>query len=367
MQVNLNKSIVLGVDTRDLRIAQTGARTYLTELIHAWQQMPGVQLVLLDNARGVYRGKNKGLKLLEHLRFFWWKQVQLPLLARRKGVTHLFCSDFFVPYFKMGLKTIAVLHDAFFWESPAHYHPLWLKLFHLIGVPAAKKANLLIVPTETAKNSILAHENFDANKMKVVWEAAKSFHQPNIGPRPFESPYFLHVGVLEKRKNIVRLVEAFAQLHKAYPNYKLVLVGNTPVKLQLNDAPAIEQAIVTFGLQDAVVRLGYLEADALATIYSHAFAYCLPSLNEGFGLPVLEAFHFKLPLICANTSALPEVAGDAALFVDPYNTVSISSAMLQLVESPNLQAELVEKGQARQLHFSWQKAAQEIHDLIQGC
>ena len=64
MQVNLNKSIVLGVDTRDLRIAQTGARTYLTELIHAWQQMPGVQLVLLDNARGVYRGKNKGLKLL---------------------------------------------------------------------------------------------------------------------------------------------------------------------------------------------------------------------------------------------------------------------------------------------------------------
>ena len=179
--------------------------------------------------------------------------------------------------------------------------------------------------------------------------------------------YFLHVGVLEKRKNIVLLVEAFAQLHKAYPNYKLVLVGNTPVKLQLNDAPAIEQAIVAFGLQDAVVRLGYLEADALATIYSHAFAYCLPSLNEGFGLPVLEAFHFKLPLICANTSALPEVAGDAALFVDPYNSNSIAAAMIDLVESPSLVNQLVEKGQARQLHFSWQKAAQEIHDLMQGC
>jgi glycosyltransferase involved in cell wall biosynthesis len=367
MQVNLNKSIVLGVDTRDLRIAQTGARTYLTELIHAWLQMPGVKLVLLDNARGVYRGKNKGLKLLEHLRFFWWKQVQLPLLARRKGVTHLFCSDFFVPYFKMGLKTIAVLHDAFFWESPAHYHTIWLKLFHLLGVPAAKKANLLIVPTETAKNSILAYENFDVNKMKVVWEAAKSFHQTKIGPRPFEAPYFLHVGVLEKRKNIVRLVEAFAQLHTAYPNYKLVLVGNTPVKLQLNDAPAIEKAIAAFGLQDAVVCLGYLEADPLATIYSHAFAYCLPSLNEGFGLPVLEAFHFKLPLICANTSALPEVAGDAALFMDPYNANSIAAAMTALVESPSLVNQLVEKGQARQLHFSWQKAAQEIHDLMQGC
>jgi glycosyltransferase involved in cell wall biosynthesis len=364
---NSNKSIVLGVDTRDLRIAQTGARTYLTELIYAWQQTPEVKLVLLDNARGVYRGKHKGLKALEHLRFFWWKQVQLPLLARRKGVTHLFCSDFFVPYCKMGLQTIAVLHDAFFWESPAHYHPLWLKLFHLVGVPAAKKADVLIVPTQHAKKSILANASFDPNKMKVVLEAAKSFPNPTIGPRPFAAPYFLHVGVLEKRKNLARLVEAFAQLHKVHPTYKLVLVGNTPVKLQLNDAPAIEQAIAAHGLQEAVVRLGYLEADALATIYSHAFAYCLPSLNEGFGLPVLEAFHFKLPLICANATALPEVAGDAALFFDPYDTASIASAMLQLVDNPALVQQLIEKGQSRQLHFSWHKAAQEIHELMQGC
>jgi glycosyltransferase involved in cell wall biosynthesis len=367
MQDNLNKPIVLGVDTRDIRIAQTGARTYLTELVHAWEQQLNVQLVLLDNARSVYRGKNKALKLIEHLRFFWWKQIQLPLLARRKGVTHLFCSDFFLPYFKIGLKTIAVLHDAFFWESPEHYHPLWLQLFHCIGVPAAKKANLLIVPTEHAKKSILKQENFEANKMKVVLEAAKSFHHPKIGPRPIVAPYFLHVGVLEKRKNLVRLITAFAQLHAKYPNYKLVLVGNTPVKSLLNDAPAIEKAIVSHGLEEAVVLLGYLETDALATVYTHAFAYCLPSLNEGFGLPILEAFHFNLPLICANTSALPEVAGDAALFVDPYDTVSISSAMLQLVENPHLLAELVQKGQARQLRFSWPKAAQEIHELMKGC
>lgn len=364
---NLNKPFVLGVDTRDLRIAQTGARTYLTELIHAWEQMPEVQLVLLDNARAVYRGKNKALKLFEHIRFFWWKQVELPLLARRKGVTHLFCSDFFVPYCKMGLKTCAVLHDAFFWESPEHYHPIWLQLFHWVGVPAAKKADLLIVPTEVAKTSILAHEDFDAHTMKVVWEAAKSFHHPQIGPRSFDTPYFLHVGVLEKRKNLVRLVEAFAQLHAVYPEYKLVLVGNTPVKSQLNDAPSINQAIVANGLQNAVVRLGYLEPDALATVYTHAFGYVLPSLNEGFGLPVLEAFHFKLPLICAYTSALPEVAGDAALFVDPYSTTSISAAMLQLVENPKLAADLIAKGQLRQLHFSWHKAAQEIHESLLQC
>lgn len=367
MQANSNKSIVLGVDTRDLRIAQTGARTYLTELIKAWKALPHVQLVLLDNELGVYRGNNKALKLLEHLRFFWWKQVQLPVLASRKGVTHLFCSDFFVPYFKNGLKTIAVLHDAFFWQSPEHYHPIWLQLFHWMGVPAAKKADLLIVPTENAKQSILAHENFDPHTMKVVWEAAKSFHQPLIGPRPIPEPYFLHVGVLEKRKNIPRLIQAFAQVHAVHPNYKLVLVGNTPVKKQLNDAPAIHASIAALGLQDAVIQLGYLEADALATIYTHAFAYALPSLNEGFGLPVLEAFHFKLPLICANASALPEVAGDAAIYFDPYQPTELAAAMLRLVESPEQRDALIAKGQVRQQDFSWHKAATEIYELLAQC
>lgn len=364
MQSISNKPIVLGVDTRDLRIAQTGARTYLTELIHAWQDMPNVQLILLDNNRKVYRGNNKFFKLIEHLRFFWWKQLQLPLLARRKGVTHLFCSDFFVPFFKQGLKTIAVLHDAFFWQSPEHYNPIWLMLFHWVGVPAAKKADLLIVPTEAAKQSILTHENFDANKMKVVWEAAKSFHLPKIGPRPIDVPYFLHVGVLEKRKNIVRLIQAFAHLHQEYPNYKLVLVGNTPVKKQLNDAPAIHTTIASLDLTDAVIQLGYLEADDLATVYTHAFAYVLPSLNEGFGLPVLEAFHFKLPLIAANTSALPEVAGDAAIYFDPLDIDAIAACMKRLAASPELCVDLINKGQDRQKEFSWNKAALEIHDLL---
>mgnify|MGYP001162024290 CR=1 FL=1 len=115
MDEPINKPIVLGVDTRDLRIAQTGARTYLTELIQQWQSMSNVNVVVLDTCLPVYRGRNPFLKIIEQLRFFWWKQIQLPLLAKRKGVTHLFCSDFFVPYCTMGLKTIPVLHDAFFW------------------------------------------------------------------------------------------------------------------------------------------------------------------------------------------------------------------------------------------------------------
>jgi glycosyltransferase involved in cell wall biosynthesis len=305
--------------------------------------------------------------LIEHCRFFWWKQIQLPALAKKKGVTHLFCSDFFVPLYKRGLKTIAVLHDAFFWESPEHYHPLWLSLFHFLGIPAAKKADLLIVPTAYAKKAILAKEDFDASKIKVVWEANKTFVDQPILPNTIASPYFLHVGVLEKRKNLVRLVQAFAKVHAQYPNCKLVLVGNTPVKFSLNDAPAIQDTIDALGLQASVLQLGYLETAQLATIYHHAFAYCLSSLNEGFGLPILEAFYFRLPLICAKSSALPEVAGEAALYVNPLDVNEIADAMLQFIEQPTLREVFINKGQERLALFSWQKSAQEIYDLIKDC
>jgi glycosyltransferase involved in cell wall biosynthesis len=366
----------LGIDIRDLRIAQTGAKTYLSELLNAYQLIPNSNIVLLDTKYNVYKGGNKFFKIIEHFRFFWWKQVQLPRLAFKNNCTHLLCTDFFVPYVKKrngyNIKTIAVLHDAFFWESPKHYNSIWLKLFHLIGVPAAKKADMLIVPTEYAKNRILIFENFDPSKIKVVHEAAKTLPlllQPEIqlaqiAPSIVGQKYFLHVGVLEKRKNITTLLEAFSIVLKSNPNFKLVLVGNTPVKLKLNDEPAIQETINRLQIQHAIVRLGYLDADNLASIYQSAFAYVFPSLNEGFGIPVLEAFNASLPLICANNSALPEVAGPAALYFDPLNINELASCMQQLISDTNLCNDLIQKGKTQLTKFSWVKAATEINNAL---
>jgi glycosyltransferase involved in cell wall biosynthesis len=362
----------LGIDIRDLRIAQTGAKTYLSELSNAFNNIFTIEIVLLDTQKNVYKGNNKLFKIIEHLRFFGWKQFQLPRLAIKNNCTHLICTDFFVPYFKRWnghpLKTIAVLHDAFFWESPEHYNSVWLQLFHLIGVPAAKKADLLIVPTQYAKNRILHFENFDAFKIKVVHEAAKTLPllaQPEIqlaqiAPSLVGQPYFLHVGVLEKRKNITTLLEAFSMVQKNNPAFKLVLVGNTPVKDKLNDEPAIMETIHRLKIKDAIIRLGYLDAENLSSIYQSAFAYIFPSLNEGFGLPVLEAFNAGLPLICANNSALPEVAEDAALYFDPHNISELASCMQQLISDTNLRMGLIQKGKLQLNKFSWTKAANEI-------
>jgi glycosyltransferase involved in cell wall biosynthesis len=306
----------------------------------------------------------------------WWKQYQLPKAALRNQCTHLLCADFFVPYKKSWkgseLKTIAVLHDAFFWESPEHYNSIWLKLFHFIGVPAAKKADLLIVPTQYAKQRILHFENFVSDKLLVVHEAAKILplltdpqtQLAQIAPALVGQKYFLHVGVLEKRKNITTLLEAFAIIHQNNPDLKLVLVGNTPVKQKLNDAPNINACIERLHLETAVIRLGYLDADNLASIYQLAFAYVFPSLNEGFGLPVLEAFDAGLPVLCANNSALPEVAGDAALYFNPYDANELANTMEHFIADTSLQQDLKIKAKNRVTQFSWNKAAQAIQDAL---
>ena len=367
----------LGIDTRPLKFAQTGLKTYLSELVNEWNNTNQLKVVLLAPTNPVYIGNNKFKKIGEHIRFMWWKQFKLPKLAAQNNCTHLFCADFFVPYKKIWngntLKTIAVLHDAFFWESPEHYNTIWLKLFHCIGVPAAKKADLIIVPTQYAQKRILDFENFDASKIVVVKEAAKILplvlnpepQLATIAPSLIGQQYFLHVGVLEKRKNITTLLEAFAQVVKTNPHFKLVLVGNTPVKNKLNDAPNINSVMDRLQLNHSVVQLGYLDAENLASIYQSAFAYVFPSLNEGFGLPVLEAFNAGLPIICANNSALPEVAADAALYFDPKDANALSVQMQELISNTTLRQQLIQKGKTRLAEFSWSKAAKEIQAAME--
>lgn len=367
----------IAIDIRPLMFAKTGLRTYLLELIKAWEALPNSNIVLISPTKKPYSGNSSFFKILEHINFFWWKQFQLPRLALKNNCTHLFCADFFVPFktkwILKDLKTIAVLHDAFFWETPEHYNPLWLKVFYLIGVPAAKKADLLIAPTQFAKNRILFYENFNPNKIVVVHEAAKTLPILNnpahrlrsIAANLVPQKYFLHVGVLEKRKNIPKLIEAFSEIHKIYPDYKLVLVGNKSVKKNLDDESNIMNTINRLNLSNAILNLGYLESEELACIYQCAFAYVFPSLNEGFGLPVLEAFNAGLPLICANNSALPEVAGDAAIYFDPSSTQEIRNSMQDLINDPYLVATLKEKGQKRLHQFSWSTAATAMQNTLE--
>jgi glycosyltransferase involved in cell wall biosynthesis len=202
--------------------------------------------------------------------------------------------------------------------------------------------------------------------VRVVPEAAA----PGFSPRDAEAfavvarrlalearPYALFVGTLEPRKNVPLLLEAFTRV-RAKLDVQLLVVGGRGWL----DEP-IFAAHARSGLGDAVRFLGNLDEDDLAVLYSHARAFVLPSLYEGFGLPVLEAMACGAPVICSNAGPLPEVAGDAAMLLDPHELTPWAEAMLAVLTDDQLADGLRQKGFARAATFSWTRAALATRDV----
>jgi glycosyltransferase involved in cell wall biosynthesis len=164
----------------------------------------------------------------------------------------------------------------------------------------------------------------------------------------------LHVGTLAKHKNLPLLIEAFAKLDK---HLKLVLVGGAPNSVHNNDLPNIMAAIQKHNLQNQVILTGYLSNADVANWYANALGYVFPSYNEGFGLPVLEAMRYKLPILAANNSCLPEIAQGGALYFDPSNANQLAVQMQAIVNNtPAVMATLEAQPTVLQ-QFSWDKAA----------
>ncbi|WP_276348752.1 glycosyltransferase family 1 protein [Daejeonella sp. JGW-45] len=359
--------LVVGIDIRDLRVAKTGARTYLEEILREFKNNDhGCEIKFFDSPFPVYGGRNKVLKLAEHVRFFFWKQAVLPVKAYLNNCDVLFCPDYFVPYIHLGYQPIPLFHDAFFYEYPEQVNPLWLKMFRTLGVSAAKRAPYLVTISEYSKTRLAHFTGIQPQKIISIYNGVKkSPARPPDEPGPVittpTSKFILHVGVLEKRKNLVKLVEAVKALHQAgHTGYSLVIVGQSSSKDELDGSAELKAAIKRENLEDFVMMYGYASDEELSQLYRTASLYVFPSLNEGFGLPVLEAFHYKLPVLVAGNTCLPEIGGDAVLCFDPFDSHDICDKIRKVVEDPGLAEALVKKGTERLKMFSWQKNAEEL-------
>ena len=364
----MTKKLVVGIDVRDLKIAKTGARTYLEEILNEFKSNDhGCEIKYFDSPFPVYTGSSKFLKLIEHVRFFFWKQLVLPIKAYAHNCDLLFCTDYFVPYIHLGYKPIPMFYDAFFYEYPEQCNPLWLKMFKTLGVSAAKRAPYIITLSEYSKTRLVHFTGIDPDKIIPIHLAPKKTAAKKTDPDfipSFKTPtskFILHVGVLEKRKNLVRLVEAFKLLRgKGHTDYSLVFVGQPSSKDEMDGSSELMATIQREQLQDFVMMSGYASDDDLAYFYKHASAYVFPSLNEGFGLPILEAFHHQLPVLVSNNTCLPEVGGDAVLCFDPFDTEDISQKIQMVINNPEVRENLIKRGNERLKLFSWEKNADEL-------
>jgi glycosyltransferase involved in cell wall biosynthesis len=267
------------------------------------------------------------------------------------------------------VKSIAVIHDLNFEHYPKHL-PMVMRNYYKYFFPRfAKKANRIATVSEYSKKDIQVQYNISREKIDVVYNGASEAFNPLSEEQIKENrklysggaPYFLFVGSQHPRKNLANLLKAFEKFRKtAKEPVLLLLTGKSyywsaEMKKALNDMEYRQDVIFTGRLCDK--ELSAIMASALALTYVSYF--------EGFGIPIIEAMRSKLPVIASNTSSIPEIAGDAALLVDPFSIDSISDAMVKIYSNQDLRNKLIEKGLQRQAGYSWDKSAELLWKTIE--
>lgn len=367
----------VAIDALPLQIARTGPKTFLDELCHILPQVAPQHEFLLLTPSWVPRPSRSAFgKCLFHLLFYFWKEVQLPWLAWRYQCDLIFCSDYVVPLFA-SCPTVPVLYDADIWKNRDYHHAAWRFLWNRLAVPAARKSPVILTISEASKRDIVTYVGVPAEKVETLYLAPKRGTRQQLSSEQATAilgqygltavtPFILHVGVFTTRKNLVRLLEAF-MLARPYidAQYCLVLVGQPSPQKTSDDYQTIRQLIKQHNLGQHVVLTGYVPDAHLTAFYQQATIYAFPSWHEGFGLPILEAYANDLPIIAANESAIPEIAGNAALLFDPYQVSDIANSMICLINDPQLQATLIQRGRKRLACFSWEKSARKLATIFE--
>ncbi len=297
-----------------------------------------------------------------HLNKTLWMHLVLPGQLARRGVALCHFTNS-VASLWTPCPTVVTIHDATLWLFPQHHYVRRLLTMRPFIPPAARRAAAIIAVSETTRRDIVRLFGVPADKVRVIYEAPAPCFRPLerklvelVRQRYRLPPHFvLYVGTLEPRKNLVRLLKAFARVRKeaAVPHH-LVLVGQRGWK-----STPIFQAIQCLGLTKVVHVLGYVPTSDLVALYNAADVFVFPSVYEGFGLPVVEAMACGAPVLASRAGAIAEVAGEAAELVDPLCVEAMAAGLRRLLTDPAWRTELRQRGLARARAFSWSKAAEE--------
>lgn len=283
------------------------------------------------------------------------EQVIIPLQSIRFTVLHAIANV--APLLSI-CPVITTIHDIYQLYYPERFPRLKLHYLKLFVPLSVWKSREVITVSECTKRDILKHYNSFSMSAKLVYIPEASRYEVRERAQQADK-YLLFVGTLEPGKNLKTLLEAYAQLSIATKEeYPLRIVGGKGWKNS-----EIKDLVYSLQLQDCVEFMGYITDEELQELYYCATCFVLPSLYEGFGLPVLEAMSQGCPVITSNVSSLPEVAGDAAILVNPLDVQDIKHAIKTVIDNSSIQAELTQKGYVQVRTFSWERCARETLKL----
>ncbi len=284
-----------------------------------------------------------------------WTRIALPLTLYFSTLDLIFSPTHYIPRFSP-VKRVATIFDLSFLHFPEMFTPrdLWqLKNWTKFS---AENADHIITISNFSKQDIISQYKIDKNKITVAYPGYDS-EKFKVKSVKFEKDYIIYIGTIQPRKNLIRLMEAVARID----GLKLIIVGK--VGWEYEEILATPRKL---GIADRVEFKGYVATDKLSNLLNGATAFVLPSLYEGFGIPVVEAMACGSPVIVSNASSLPEVVGDAGLLVDPYSVDQIEQAIRTLMADQKLRQKYSKAGLTQSQKFSWPKMAKQVLKVFTG-
>ena len=299
--------------------------------------------------------------------FDWWFNRSVAKQLKKDQVDLFLSPDGFASM-RSDVKQLLVIHDLNFEHFPELLPPKIARYYQDRFPKFARKATRIATVSNFSKADIHRCYNIDFDQIDVVYNGVDNIFSPK-SPEEIEAiraeyamgeAYFIYVGSINPRKNIVRLLQAFEAYKVQGGSAKMILVGAT-MWSSGEEAQTLSQ--MTFAKD--LIQLGRMSHEDMSRCLSGALAMTFVPLFEGFGIPAIESFASGVPLICANNSSLPEVVGDAALLVDAENVEQITAAMIRIEKGADFRSELIEKGLQRALRFSWDESAKDLWKSIE--
>ena len=300
--------------------------------------------------------------------FYYWFEKSVSKILKQINADIFISPDGYLSL-NTDIKSISVMHDISFMHNPKDF-PFGIRNYYQYFFPRfAKKATRIVTVSDFSKQDIANQFSINPEKIDVVYNGSNVIYNPtsveeqNKTKKEYTNgnDFFVFVGALSPRKNIAHLLAAFEIFKtRTKSNLKLVIVGEKMFKTK-----RIKSAFNRMNSKNDVIFTGRLSPKKLKNLYGASLALTFVPYFEGFGIPIIEAMNCNTAVITSNVTSMPEVAGDAALFVDPHSVNSIADAMIKIYENKELRLELIEKGKVQKQRFSWDKTAEKFWNSIE--
>ncbi len=363
--------MIIGIDGNEANVEKkVGVSVYTIKLLEYFQKHASdetqFKIFLRNPPMSFLPKENTYFKYEVVPAKFLWSQIFLPIhLYFRTNIDVYFAPAHYAPRY-CPFPIVVTIHDLSFFYFPQEFRKK--DLFQLKNWTSYSLdiASTVIAVSKTTKKDIRHFYSLPESRVHVVYngfEKNVDKHKSTIieDLQLQKNKFLLYVGTLQPRKNVPTLIKAFKLFHEKNPEFKLVLVGK---KGWLYDS--IFEEVKTQGLSETVIFTDYIPDADVSELYKNALCFVMPSLYEGFGIPILEAMAHNCPVISSHTSSLPEIGGDACLYFDAKDEKDLLQDIERLYEDKDLAKKLIQKGKERIKEFSWERSAKETLEILKN-